>query len=223
MGTRVKERCPSRKYQPHAAHIITAKPGSAIVKEFVGSSQLPVMDRRTPRRVPTSAAVRHGARGCAGARGLRGADVHPTNYGKLPIETPEGRTSASSRVSTYARQRVAHRDAYRGSERWVRTGAVVPREAEDVRHRASDAELDAPLREGAVSAGRARTRWCRRRSSLIDVPQAVVRWRRRWCRSWRRRRQLGPWARTEATRPLLQRRRPGGTGMEHIVARTRAR
>src|SRR3954452_8762651 len=92
----VKERlsqAESENLMPH--DLINAKPISAAIKEFFGSSQLSqFMDQTNPlseithkRRVSAL-----GPGGLTRARaGFEGGDVHPTHYGRVcPIETPEG-------------------------------------------------------------------------------------------------------------------------------------
>src|ERR671923_454034 len=92
---------------PH--DLINAKPVSAVVKEFFGSSQLSqFMDQTNPlaelthkRRLSAL-----GPRGLSRERaGFEGRDVHPTHYGRIcPIETPEGpNIGLISSLSTYAR------------------------------------------------------------------------------------------------------------------------
>src|SRR5437762_13043647 len=88
---------------PH--DLINAKPVSAVVKEFFGSSQLSqFMDQTNPlaelthkRRLSAL-----GPRGLSRERaGFEVRDVHPTHYGRIcPIETPEeiGRASCRERV-----------------------------------------------------------------------------------------------------------------------------
>src|SRR5262249_56823403 len=78
---------------PH--DLINAKPVSAVVKEYFGSSQLSqFMDQTNPfaelthqRRLSAL-----GPRGLSpGRAGFEGRDVHPTHYGRTcPIETPSG-------------------------------------------------------------------------------------------------------------------------------------
>src|SRR5438309_3887980 len=92
---------------PH--DLINAKPESAVVKEFFGSSQLSqFMDQTNPlaelthkRRLSAL-----GPRGLSRERaGFEVRDVHPTHYGRIcPIETPEGpNIGLISSLSTYAR------------------------------------------------------------------------------------------------------------------------
>jgi DNA-directed RNA polymerase subunit beta len=78
--------------------LINAKPVSAAVKEFFGSSQLSqFMDQNNPLSEVTHKR-RVSALGPGGLTreraGFEVRDVHPTHYGRVcPIETPEGRTS----------------------------------------------------------------------------------------------------------------------------------
>jgi DNA-directed RNA polymerase subunit beta len=92
---------------PH--DLVNAKPVSAVVKEFFGSSQLSqFMDQTNPlaelthkRRLSAL-----GPRGLSRERaGFEVRDVHPTHYGRIcPIETPEGpNIGLISSLSTYAR------------------------------------------------------------------------------------------------------------------------
>src|SRR5262249_61173447 len=92
---------------PHA--LVNAKPVSAVVKEFFGSSQLSqFMDQTNPlaelthkRRLSAL-----GPRGLSRERaGFEARDVHPTHYGRIcPIETPEGpNTGLTNSRATYAR------------------------------------------------------------------------------------------------------------------------
>src|SRR5210317_2047819 len=89
--------------------LINAKPVSAVVKEFFGSSQLSqFMDQNNPlseithkRRVSAL-----GPGGLTRERaGFEVRDVHPTHYGRVcPIETPEGpNIGLINSLSTYAR------------------------------------------------------------------------------------------------------------------------
>src|SRR4029077_18320999 len=92
---------------PH--DLINAKPVSAVVKEFFGSSQLsqfidqtnPLAELTHQRRLSAL-----GPRGLSRERaGFEVRDVHPTHYGRIcPIETPEGpNIGLISSLSTYAR------------------------------------------------------------------------------------------------------------------------
>src|ERR671933_305871 len=92
---------------PH--DLINAKPVSAVVKEFFGSSQLSqFMDQTNPlaelthkRRLSAL-----GPRGLSRERaGFEVRDVHPTHYGRIcPIETPEGpNIGLINSLATFAR------------------------------------------------------------------------------------------------------------------------
>src|SRR6267143_505564 len=92
---------------PH--DLINAKPVSAVVKEFFGSSQLSqFMDQTNPlaELTPKRRLSALGPRGLSRERaGFEVRDVHPTHYGRIcPIETPEGpNIGLISSLSTYAR------------------------------------------------------------------------------------------------------------------------
>jgi DNA-directed RNA polymerase beta subunit len=88
---------------PH--DLINAKPVSAVVKEYFGSSQLSqFMDQTNPLSEVTHKR-RLSALGPGGLTreraGFEVRDVHPTHYGRIcPIETPEGRRCRRSPAST---------------------------------------------------------------------------------------------------------------------------
>ena len=89
--------------------LINAKPVSAVVKEFFGSSQLSqFMDQTNPLSEITHKR-RLSALGPGGLTRERAGfdvrDVHPTHYGRIcPIETPEGpNIGLIASLSTYAR------------------------------------------------------------------------------------------------------------------------
>ncbi|MEK7879731.1 MAG: DNA-directed RNA polymerase subunit beta, partial [candidate division NC10 bacterium] len=110
MERAVKERISISDIENLMPHdLINAKPVSAVVKEFFGSSQLSqLMDQTNPlaelthkRRLSAL-----GPRGLSRERaGFEVRDVHPTHYGRIcPIETPEGpNIGLISSLSTYAR------------------------------------------------------------------------------------------------------------------------
>src|SRR2546428_369095 len=110
VGRAVKERMSISDITNLMPHdLINAKPVSAVVKEFFGSSQLSqFMDQTNPlaelthkRRLSAL-----GPRGLSRERaGFEVRDVHPTHYGRIcPIETPEGpNIGLISSLSTYAR------------------------------------------------------------------------------------------------------------------------
>ena len=92
---------------PH--DLINAKPVTAVVKEFFGSSQLSqFMDQTNPLSEVTHKR-RLSALGPGGLTreraGFEVRDVHPTHYGRIcPIETPEGpNIGLIASLSTYAR------------------------------------------------------------------------------------------------------------------------
>ncbi|MCX5739866.1 MAG: DNA-directed RNA polymerase subunit beta, partial [Proteobacteria bacterium] len=92
---------------PH--DIINAKPVSAVIKEFFGSSQLSqFMDQTNPLSEITHKR-RLSALGPGGLTreraGFEVRDVHPTHYGRVcPIETPEGpNIGLIASLSTFAR------------------------------------------------------------------------------------------------------------------------
>src|SRR5205807_3756796 len=89
--------------------LINAKPVSAAIKEFFGSSQLSqFMDQNNPLSEVTHKR-RVSALGPGGLTreraGFEVRDVHPTNYGRVcPIETPEGpNIGLINSLSVYAR------------------------------------------------------------------------------------------------------------------------
>ncbi len=110
MERAVKERMSIADIENLMPHdLVNAKPVSAVVKEFFGSSQLSqFMDQTNPlaelthkRRLSAL-----GPRGLSRERaGFEVRDVHPTHYGRIcPIETPEGpNIGLISSLSTYAR------------------------------------------------------------------------------------------------------------------------
>ncbi len=92
---------------PH--DLINAKPVSAVIKEFFGSSQLSqFMDQTNPLSEVTHKR-RVSALGPGGLTreraGFEVRDVHPTHYGRIcPIETPEGpNIGLIASLSTFAR------------------------------------------------------------------------------------------------------------------------
>jgi len=110
MERAVKERMSIADIENLMPHdLVNAKPVSAVVKEFFGSSQLSqFMDQTNPlaelthkRRLSAL-----GPRGLSRERaGFEVRDVHPTHYGRIcPIETPEGpNIGLIASLSTYAR------------------------------------------------------------------------------------------------------------------------
>jgi DNA-directed RNA polymerase subunit beta len=96
MERAIKERMSLQEIETLMPHdLINAKPVSAVVKEFFGSSQLSqFMDQTNPLSEITHKR-RLSALGPGGLTreraGFEVRDVHPTHYGRIcPIETPEG-------------------------------------------------------------------------------------------------------------------------------------
>ncbi|MBI5497624.1 MAG: DNA-directed RNA polymerase subunit beta [Deltaproteobacteria bacterium] len=96
MERAIKERMSLQEIETLMPHdLINAKPVSAVVKEFFGSSQLSqFMDQTNPLSEVTHKR-RLSALGPGGLTreraGFEVRDVHPTHYGRIcPIETPEG-------------------------------------------------------------------------------------------------------------------------------------
>ena len=110
MERAIKERMTVQETDTLMPHdLINAKPVSAVVKEFFGSSQLSqFMDQTNPLSEVTHKR-RLSALGPGGLTreraGFEVRDVHPTHYGRIcPIETPEGpNIGLISSLSTYAR------------------------------------------------------------------------------------------------------------------------
>jgi len=110
MERAIRERMSLQDVETLMPHdLINAKPVSAVVKEFFGSSQLSqFMDQTNPLSEVTHKR-RLSALGPGGLTreraGFEVRDVHPTHYGRIcPIETPEGpNIGLISSLSTYAR------------------------------------------------------------------------------------------------------------------------
>ncbi len=114
MERAIKERMTLQEVEALMPHdLINAKPVSAVVKEFFGTSQLSqFMDQTNPLSEITHKR-RLSALGPGGLTreraGFEVRDVHPTHYGRIcPIETPEGPNiglivslSAYARVNSY--------------------------------------------------------------------------------------------------------------------------
>src|SRR6266436_10006108 len=116
---------------PH--DLINAKPVSAVVKEYFGSSQLSqFMDQTNPLSEVTHKR-RLSALGPGGLTreraGFEVRDVHPTHYGRIcPIETPEGpNIGLINSLATYARvnQYGFIESPYRKVEKGIVTDAAV--------------------------------------------------------------------------------------------------
>ena len=110
MEKAIKERMSLTEIEALMPHdLINAKPVSAVIKEFFGSSQLSqFMDQTNPLSEVTHKR-RLSALGPGGLTRERAGfdvrDVHPTHYGRIcPIETPEGpNIGLIASLSTYAR------------------------------------------------------------------------------------------------------------------------
>ncbi len=110
MEKAIKERMSLTEIEALMPHdLINAKPVSAVVKEFFGSSQLSqFMDQNNPLSEVTHKR-RLSALGPGGLTRERAGfdvrDVHPTHYGRIcPIETPEGpNIGLIASLATYAR------------------------------------------------------------------------------------------------------------------------
>ncbi len=109
MEKAIKERMSLTEIEALMPHdLINAKPVSAVIKEFFGSSQLSqFMDQTNPLSEVTHKR-RLSALGPGGLTRERAGfdvrDVHPTHYGRIcPIETPEGpNIGLIASLSTYA-------------------------------------------------------------------------------------------------------------------------
>src|SRR5213595_990347 len=110
MERAIKERMSLQEIETLMPHdLINAKPVTAVIKEFFGSSQLSqFMDQTNPLSEVTHKR-RLSALGPGGLTreraGFEVRDVHPTHYGRVcPIETPEGpNIGLIASLSTYAR------------------------------------------------------------------------------------------------------------------------
>ncbi len=110
MERAIKERMSLQEIETLMPHdLINAKPVTAVIKEFFGSSQLSqFMDQTNPLAEVTHKR-RLSALGPGGLTreraGFEVRDVHPTHYGRIcPIETPEGpNIGLIASLSTYAR------------------------------------------------------------------------------------------------------------------------
>ncbi len=110
MERAIRERMSLQEIETLMPHdLINAKPVSAVIKEFFGSSQLSqFMDQTNPLSEVTHKR-RLSALGPGGLTreraGFEVRDVHPTHYGRIcPIETPEGpNIGLIASLSTYAR------------------------------------------------------------------------------------------------------------------------
>ncbi|MEJ2364284.1 MAG: DNA-directed RNA polymerase subunit beta [Deltaproteobacteria bacterium] len=110
MERAIKERMSLQEIETLMPHdLINAKPVSAVVKEFFGTSQLSQFMDQTNALSEITHKRRLSALGPGGLTreraGFEVRDVHPTHYGRIcPIETPEGpNIGLIVSLSTYAR------------------------------------------------------------------------------------------------------------------------
>ena len=191
----VKERlgqAESENLLPH--DLINAKPISAAIKEFFGSSQLSqFMDQTNPlseithkRRVSAL-----GPGGLTRERaGFEVRDVHPTHYGRVcPIETPEGPNiglinslALYARTNEYGFLETPYRKVVNGKVTdeihylsAIEEGAVRDRAGERL------ARQDRPARRTSSSRAAARTSSC----SRPRTRSSTWTWRRRRSCRWR--------------------------------------
>ena len=110
MERAIKERMSLQEVDALMPHdLVNAKPVSAVVKEFFGTSQLSQFMDQTNPLAETTHKRRLSALGPGGLTreraGFEVRDVHPSHYGRIcPIETPEGpNIGLIVSLSTYAR------------------------------------------------------------------------------------------------------------------------
>ncbi len=166
MEKAIKERMSLGEIEALMPHdLINAKPVSAVVKEFFGSSQLSqFMDQTNPLSEVTHKR-RLSALGPGGLTRERAGfdvrDVHPTHYGRIcPVETPEGpNIGLIASLSTFARVNEFGfiETPYQSVENGVLTGAVeyytALREEEHVISQANvETDKDGNLLEESVAA-----------------------------------------------------------------------
>ncbi|MBK7317766.1 hypothetical protein [Candidatus Villigracilis affinis] len=176
MERAIKERMSLQEIETLMPHdLINAKPVTAVIKEFFGSSQLSqFMDQTNPLSEVTHKR-RLSALGPGGLTreraGFEVRDVHSTHYGRIcPIETPEGpNIGLIASLSTYARvndygfiETPTARSRAACLRRRALLSALEERGASSRRPRAN---VD-PSKKGLVTSpqrrlkiGRARTRW----------------------------------------------------------------
>ena len=135
MERAIKERMSLQEIETLMPHdLINAKPVTAVIKEFFGSSQLSqFMDQTNPLSEVTHKR-RLSALGPGGLTreraGFEVRDVHPTHYGRIcPIETPEGPNigliSSLSQLRAGERVRL-HRDPVPQGRRRARSPPTWP-------------------------------------------------------------------------------------------------
>ncbi len=240
MEKAIKERMSLQEIEALMPHdLINAKPVSAVIKEFFGSSQLSqFMDQTNPLSEVTHKR-RLSALGPGGLTRERAGfdvrDVHPTHYGRVcPIETPEGpNIGLIASLSTYARVNEYGfiETAYQLVENAKITGVVKYMTAlEEAPHTIAQANeelhADGGIAEEFVTARNGGEYYLASRNDitlmdvspnqLVSVAAALVPFlenddANRALMGSNMQRQAVPVVRTEA--PLV------GTGMERIVAR----
>ena len=170
MERAIKERMSLQEIETLMPHdLINAKPVTAVIKEFFGSSQLSqFMDQTNPLSEVTHKR-RLSALGPGGLTreraGFEVRDVHPTHYGRIcPIETPEGPNIGliASLVHLRPGERVRlRRDALpqggggdgvcrdvRSTRRWRRRSTPSPRPTPSSTRRASSPASSSVSRRG---------------------------------------------------------------------------
>jgi DNA-directed RNA polymerase subunit beta len=197
--------------------LINAKPVSAAVKEFFGSSQLSqFMDQNNPLSEVTHKR-RVSALGPGGLTreraGFEVRDVHPTHYGRVcPIETPEGpNIGLINSLAVYART-----NEYGFLETPYRK--VVDGKVTD------DIEYLSAIEEAATSSPRPTRRSMTSGGSDVDDLIAVPaherihgEGRRRVSITWTSRRsRSSPWRGADPV-PRARRRQPRADGLEHAA------
>ncbi len=242
MERAIKERMSLQEIETLMPHdLINAKPVTAVIKEFFGSSQLSqFMDQTNPLSEVTHKR-RLSALGPGGLTreraGFEVRDVHSTHYGRIcPIETPEGpNIGLIASLSTYARVNEYGfvETPYRKVEKGRVTDEVSFYSAlEEEKH--TIAQANAPVDKQRQLPRRTRSRLPARRASTSTRSRtrstswtsrrtSSSRWRRRSSRSSRTTtRTARSWARTCSARRCrcsAPRRPLVGTGIEAIVAR----
>ena len=240
MEKAIKERMSLQEIEALMPHdLINAKPVSAVIKEFFGSSQLSqFMDQTNPLSEVTHKR-RLSALGPGGLTRERAGfdvrDVHPTHYGRVcPIETPEGpNIGLIASLSTYARVNEYGfiETAYQLVENSKLTGVVKYMTAlEEAPHIIAQANTDVSderqIAEEYITARSGGEYYLANRNDitlmdvspnqLVSVAAALVPFlenddANRALMGSNMQRQAVPVVRTEA--PLV------GTGMERVVAR----
>ncbi|MBW1982103.1 MAG: DNA-directed RNA polymerase subunit beta [Deltaproteobacteria bacterium] len=180
MERAIKERMSLQEIDALMPHdLINAKPVSAVVKEFFGTSQLSqFMDQTNPLSEITHKR-RLSALGPGGLTreraGFEVRDVHPTHYGRIcPIETPEGpNIGLIVSLSTYARVNEYGfiETPYRVVEDGRVTDEVVFLSAMDEEQHAI-AQANAPLDENGHFIKELVS--CRREGEFVMVPPEEV-------------------------------------------------